>query len=148
MHSNSSAEALQRLKAFGIPREDLNAVDLIVVQKRISFLDKKTREQKELRKITEIAEVADGKVRVLFFFNPRSARMERTRLLSQSPLVKRVLLNYGFSEKEFWTELERRRKFLQETDFADFKDFTLKAQDFAFGSSGKSESDGSKGGGG
>ena len=133
MHANSSAEVLQRLRAFGIAQEDLNAIDLVLVQKRISFFDKCMREQKELRRVTELAEITDGKPRVLFYLNPRSGFLEKTTLLRKSRLVQKVLQNYSFTEKEFWNEVFRRKKFLERTsNETEFKTFTEQVQDFAF----------------
>ncbi|MFH1056904.1 MAG: ATPase, T2SS/T4P/T4SS family, partial [Candidatus Micrarchaeota archaeon] len=135
-HANSSAEALQRLKAFGIAEDDLNAIDLVVVQKRISFLDKKTKKQGELRRVTEIAEVVDSKPKTLFEFDKTSASLVKTKSLRSSVAVEKVLLNYGFSESEFWSEVEKRKKFLESVSVRDFRDFTTQVQSFSFGGVG------------
>ena len=130
-HAKSAGEALQRMQSFGIANEDLNAVDLILVQKRISFLDKKTRAQKELRRVTEICEVAESKPRVLF--ETKNGRLEKTGGFASSLTVEKVLANYGFSKKEFAAEVQKRKKFLLAMQWLDFRDFTLQTQDYAFG---------------
>ncbi len=109
----------------------MNAVDLILVQKRISFLDKKTRAQKELRRVTEICEVAESKPRVLF--ETKNGRLEKTGGFASSLTVEKVLANYGFSKKEFAAEVQKRKKFLLAMQWLDFRDFTLQTQDYAFG---------------
>ncbi len=134
-HAKSSAEALQRLKAFGISDEDLNAIDLVVVQKRISFLDRKTKRQSELRRVTEIAEIVDSKPRLLFVSN-KSGKLVKTKNLGSSFVVERVLQNYGFSKREFWREVSKREKFLEKTRAKGFRAFTAQVQDFAFGGAG------------
>src|SRR3989338_3309739 len=69
-HADSASEALLRLKALGVSGEDLDALDLILVQKRISFFDSKNKRATELRRVTEIAEVVEGNARLLFCLNP------------------------------------------------------------------------------
>jgi Flp pilus assembly CpaF family ATPase len=131
-HADSAGEALLRLKALGVSEEDLNAVDLIVVQKRISFFDRKNKRATELRRVTEIAEVNGGKHKVLFSLPDPSKPLEKTKNLESSVVVEKTLRNYGFSNKEFFGEVEKRKKFLEKMQAKDFEDFTRQVQAFSF----------------
>ncbi|MEM4255434.1 MAG: ATPase, T2SS/T4P/T4SS family [Candidatus Norongarragalinales archaeon] len=131
-HSKSSLDVMSRLKAFGVDEGDLDAVDLVLVQKRISFFDLKAKKAREMRKVTEIAEVKNSKPRFLFSLDA-SGVLNECKGLKCSAVAEKTLQNYGFSLREFWREVARRKSFLKKTRFAGFKDFTLKAQEFAFG---------------
>lgn len=131
-HAKSACEALRRLKALGAGSEELESLDLIVVQKRFSRFNRHSRKQEELRRVTEISEVERGSARALFEVG-EFGKLSRTRFLAESSLVKRVLENHCFSEKEFWMEFERRKSFLEGVKARDYLNFTLQAQAFAFG---------------
>ncbi len=131
-HADSASEALLRLKALGVSGEDLDALDLILVQKRISFFDSKNKRATELRRVTEIAEVVEGNARLLFCLNP-SKVLEKTKNLESSAVVEKTLQNYGFSgKKEFFSEMEKRKRFLEKMEAKDFEDFTRQVQAFSF----------------
>lgn len=130
-HAKSACEALTRLKALGAGGEELDSLDLIVVQKRFSVLDKSSHAARDVRKVTEIAEVDNG--RALNLFSYSNGRLEARKILRKSSLVEKVLGNYDFTAREFWAEFEKRKHFLEKGGFRDFRDFTLQAQRLAFG---------------
>ncbi len=130
-HAKSACEALIRLKALGAGEDELGSLDLIVVQKRFSMFDKRSRATRDVRKVTEIAEVREGRASSLFSFS--GGRLYAPKNLKKSPLVERVRQNYGFSAREFWAEFEKRKRFLEKGKFEDFRDFTLQAQRLSFG---------------
>jgi len=64
-HANSAQECLQRMESLGIPSQNLSSIDLIIVQKRWNTYNNKTKNSKEVRRITEVAEVVDGKIKLV-----------------------------------------------------------------------------------
>ncbi|MFQ5405955.1 MAG: type II/IV secretion system ATPase subunit [Candidatus Micrarchaeia archaeon] len=110
MHGRSSKEALARLSSFGVSRADLQALDLLIVQRRIPVFDLKTGASRELRRVTEISEVVDGEPQVVFEYDAQS---DSLNFVGKSFLLKRVCPTYGCSEKQLLKELQRRGGFLQ-----------------------------------
>ena len=78
-HAESAQESIERFKSFGIEERVLNSIDLIVVQKRISLIEKGFR--REQRKITEICEISKTKdklkLRKLFEYSFEKKRLEK-----------------------------------------------------------------------
>jgi len=60
-HGLSIPDTVERLLKLGVLEQDLNALDLIILQRRWNTIDLKTKKQYELRKIVEIAELVDKK---------------------------------------------------------------------------------------
>jgi Flp pilus assembly CpaF family ATPase len=114
-HSDSAQEAIDRLRALGARREEINAIDLVIVTKRVSVLGKNKRERTgkagEERRITEISEVSDGKA-VKLFERRSNGKLER---VGKSKLLEKIRLeNFGFGDNEMKLELRRRETFLSE----------------------------------
>lgn len=68
-HGLSVADTIERLTKLGLLEQDLNALDLIIVQRRWNTIDLKKKEKEEIRKIVEIAEIVDNKPKTIFKFN-------------------------------------------------------------------------------
>jgi len=111
-HADSSSQALTRLSALGARKEDLPAINLILVQRRIPVHEKSGL--KELRRVTEITEVThDGELGVLFSYNPRKDSLEKTKYFANCVTLERIKANYR-CEKEFLEkEMRERTLFLE-----------------------------------
>jgi len=115
MHAQSVAEALGRLKSFGINEMDLESIDCMVIQRRMLVYDSKKKTNTEVRKVVEIAEMDNGPKTLI------SVDMKGTRL-NQSALLARIAKNFGMSRDEMAQEIARREKILLklDSDFAGF----------------------------
>ncbi|MBI5228816.1 CpaF family protein, partial [Candidatus Micrarchaeota archaeon] len=91
-HAGSSEEAIMRLQALGMRREDLGAIDLLLVQRRIPLYSAPEKKQYEVRRITELVEIAKNKRRQLFLYNPKKDSLEKK---NDSMLLEQVCENYG-----------------------------------------------------
>lgn len=135
-HANDSHEALARLSALGASREDLQAIDLILVLRRITLYDERTRAQKEIRRVMELSELRDAKPIPLFEYNSRKDSLEKTRFLKSSSLLEKIALNYKSSKKQLLRELSRRERFLEtlarKKQKTSFKEFTQAINDYCF----------------
>ncbi len=117
-HASTAGETLQRLRSLGILAIDLESIDLIIVQRRISKYDVKTRQTKEVRRATEISEVVSSnaldsipKTNALFAYNPKTDKLERTR--NKSFLLEKIASEFCLSEREVERELLGRKAFLE-----------------------------------
>ena len=93
-HANSSEEALNRFKALGIAEQDLNSIDLIVIQRRITrFVENK---KEELRRVTEISTVENAKSVILFKLNELD-ELKKTNEYSNKnlKLFEKLKITYG-----------------------------------------------------
>jgi flagellar protein FlaI len=110
-HAQSAAEALSRLRSFGIMKDDLSSVDCIVVQRRMLRYDPRKRQASEVRRVVEMATVEDGKARPVYAYGGRLAR---------SALEGKAAESFGMGLREMAIELGRRRKLLAslEPDFS------------------------------
>ena len=115
-HSDSASECLSRLRLLGAGEHELSALDLIVVARRIPVYDIATRHGTELRRVTEICEVAfrgaEAYARPLFLYDPQSDRM-RFLGLGEGPLKKKFFSCLrGATKVGFEKEWARREEFL------------------------------------
>jgi archaeal flagellar protein FlaI len=78
-HAETAEDSLKRLVSFGIEKSALEAIDLIVVQKRITRIDLKNKRRFEERKIVEICEInkENGELKVLFKYNTKNNKLEK-----------------------------------------------------------------------
>ena len=110
-HADSSSQALTRLSALGARKEDLPALNLVLVQRRIPVHEKTGL--KELRRVTEITEVThDGELGVLFAYNPRKDCLEKTKYFTNCATLERIKANYRCEKQALAKEIEERTKFL------------------------------------
>jgi len=61
-HGLSSEDTVERLMKLGMLEQDLNALDLIILQRRWNTIDEETMMQKEIRKIIEVCEIQNNKI--------------------------------------------------------------------------------------
>lgn len=90
-HGLSVNETISRLKNFGLNEQDLNALDLIILQKRWTSI--KGGQKIERRKLFEIAEIENSKVNILFKYNASKNEFEQ---VNESKKVKeKIELVFG-----------------------------------------------------
>ncbi len=132
MHAKSAKDALARLSSFGIPETDLAAIDLVLVQRRIPIYDSKAKSQAEVRRVTELAEVRDGKAFPLFRHNAHKDELEQC---GQQPLLmERLCANYKTSPAGLEKQMRKRAQFISSCGkkSAGFAEFAQSAQEFLF----------------
>ncbi|HII39499.1 TPA: Flp pilus assembly complex ATPase component TadA [Candidatus Micrarchaeota archaeon] len=111
-HADSSVQALVRLGALGARKEDLSAINLILVQRRIPVAENNSL--KEVRRVTEITEVTqDGELGVLFSYSPRKDRLEKTKYFTNCRLLERICGNYRCTKEELEKRLSAKTTFLE-----------------------------------
>ena len=111
-HADSSSQALTRLSALGARKEDLPAINLILVQRRIPVHEKNGL--KELRRVTEITEVTqDGELGVLFSYNARKDSLEKTKYFTNCVTLDRMKVNYRCEKELLEKEMQERTLFLE-----------------------------------
>jgi len=98
-HATTAQDALKRLTALGARKEDLDAVNLVLVQKRIAVLDGK--KQREVRRVTELCEVNNG-IAVDVFEKP-----------GKSACLTQLTENYGKTRKELVALVKQRADWLE-----------------------------------
>ncbi len=133
MHAKTGQDALSRLKSFGVCESDLDAIDLVVVQRRIPVYDSKNKRQMELRRVTEIAEVASGKAALLY---KHAAPKDKLVECGKSGLLERLCANYKSTPAQLVREMKRREKFLQDAsrkNDSGFEGFAGAVQEYLFG---------------
>jgi type IV secretory pathway ATPase VirB11/archaellum biosynthesis ATPase len=114
-HAENSNEAIQRLLSFGIEKNAIYSIDLIIVQKRISKINRKTKARKEERKVTEICEIIKENnkdtLNLLFKYNYEKNTWEKVN--ESIKLKEMIKLVYSFSEKEYEKNLKEKIKILK-----------------------------------
>ena len=123
-HAESAKEAIMRLISFGIEETALASLDMIVVQKRISLIENGAR--KELRRVTQIAEIEKGKkgvnIRTLFEYD-----FEKKRLVQREAserVIEKICQTYCKKERDVFREIERKEKLLEKmVGIAKFMEF-------------------------
>ncbi|MFH1222197.1 MAG: ATPase, T2SS/T4P/T4SS family [Candidatus Micrarchaeota archaeon] len=108
LHAQGAVEAVQRMKSFGIGDLDLEAVDCLVIQRRMLVYDPKKRKNTELRKMTEIAEINKG-AKVLFDFDNKRQQL---RFRSGGRLLERTAESFDMSAREMKEELTARTRLI------------------------------------
>ncbi len=96
MHGKTSMETISRLKRMGVDEKDIEAIDIIVVQRRRLVYDLEKRKMFEIRKVEEAVFVKDGKP------------------ITKSKILKEKIANaLNISEKELNEEVKSRERFLK-----------------------------------
>jgi Flp pilus assembly CpaF family ATPase len=120
-HAQSAAEALARLRSFGI--SDLDAIDCLVIQRRMLVYDPRTRGRKEVRRVVEIAEVRGGEAEVIY--RPGCAIRPRA-------LLQLAAGSFGLGGAGMAREIARRRKLIMGAG-PSFREFFPQVQGALFG---------------
>lgn len=116
IHALNADDAIKRLKALKIKEIDLNAVDLLLIQKRISRINLKKKTRVEERKIIEVAEILQDesmiKLNKIFVFDFKKKRLKK---VNESIKVKEKIMNaFSFNERQLEKELLKRTLFFEE----------------------------------
>lgn len=114
-HAESSKEAINRLISFGIEENSISSIDLIIIQKRISKINQKTKKRKEERKVVEVCEIIkesnENKINTLFEFNYEKEQwVKKNESVKLKDMIKKV---YSFNEKEYEKNLKEKIKILK-----------------------------------
>jgi len=115
-HSQSAREAISRMRSLGVMPLDLCAIDLVVVQRRWNRADCRSGAGQEVRRVTEIGELAEKNsgvaLNMLFSFD--YAR-DCLAPVNRSVAVKeKAMRAFSFGEAGWEKELERRERLLGE----------------------------------
>jgi len=110
-HAQTANEALVRLKSLGIEEIDLASIDLILVQRRWNVIGRNS-EHKEIRRITEVAEVqqenGSAGLNVLYAYDYKKdclvAKNKSARVLGK------IMKCYKFSNATFMKELQKAER--------------------------------------
>ena len=104
-HAESANEALERLASFNIQKSALGALDLIVVQKRITKINTKNNSRREERQVTQICEILKDKDTIklnpLFFLGKKENDSIRVK--------EKIKQTFSFTESQY-------KKFLKEKE--------------------------------
>jgi len=102
-HAQSSAEAINRFLFMGINEADINALDLIVVQRRMM----KAKERKEIRRCIEIFDV---KTRTNIF--SYDSKMDKLLMgpTKDCWVIKKICQSFDFDLADFKRELKNEEK--------------------------------------
>ncbi|MFN3909672.1 MAG: type II/IV secretion system ATPase subunit [Candidatus Anstonellaceae archaeon] len=131
-HAQSATEALKRLTNLGAYQEDLKSIDFIIVQRRISKYDKKTRKQQEVRRMIGIYMLDKEKdfpsPLAIFLYDNKKDTFKQTSYLSKA--LDFIAQKLGVDLKTCKELYNERIKFLNKLDE---KDCLKKIQKFAYG---------------
>ncbi len=113
-HAESSKEAIERLINFGIEKNSIYSIDLIIVQKRITKINKKNSNRSEERKIVEICELVSNDAKVLRkifeFDHEKNNWIKINESIRLKEMIKKV---YSFSDSEYEKSLKEKIKILK-----------------------------------
>ncbi|MBI5223427.1 CpaF family protein [Candidatus Micrarchaeota archaeon] len=104
MHAKSAKEAILRLGGFGVLEQDLEAIDAILVQRRLMIYDSSSKKLTEIRRIVELSEFHSSKVHPL---------IQNGVLSSDSRIVQKLLDSLKISKSELDEQLTKRIQFLK-----------------------------------
>lgn len=113
-HAQSAREALTRLKSKGIEEMDISALDLIAVQRRWVSYAKGAK--KEIRRMTEISEVVEneqGGIGLNKIYEYDHEKDSLARKCESKRIADKICRSFGLEKGEFYSEIERRAKFLK-----------------------------------
>ncbi len=114
-HSQSSREALNRMKALGASEADLAALDLILVQRRWNIVGRETGMAREVRRVVEATELIEQGGRVLFNCLFRhDFQHDRLLQVGESRRVMQKAMNcFSLNRKQLLAETRRRVALLE-----------------------------------
>lgn|GEM_PF-714561 len=138
-HAKSSPEAISRLRTLGARDDEIAAIDLLVVQRRVPFYDAAAKRAFESRRVTEISLVNGCNPAYVFKFNPSKGVLEPCASGVRA-LLEKISGNYSQSVSELEAELEARTQFLSSLAAKSkaggrqgFDQFGQAVQDYCFG---------------
>ncbi|MEM2908949.1 MAG: ATPase, T2SS/T4P/T4SS family [Candidatus Bilamarchaeaceae archaeon] len=136
LHAQGAVEAAQRMKAFGISEMDLESVDCIVIQRRMLIYDPKKRRNREVRLMTEIAEIDNGP-KTIFSLDRKSNRL---KFKTGGRLLERIADTLKLSMREVREEMNIRTKLISKAG-PEFYPFFKEFQEKMYGIEFKDEKD-------
>ncbi len=116
MHAHSAKELVSRMRYNGVIPSDINAIDLVLVQKRfLRFGNGKS--VKEMRKIIEVCELEERRnsvlIKHLYKYDPKRDCVVKTA--ARSKIISDIAFANGMDESEILSEIENRSKYLKKT---------------------------------
>jgi Flp pilus assembly CpaF family ATPase/ferredoxin len=125
-HAGSATQCINRFTFLGVHEHDVQALDLVIVQRRFTRIDKSAKCTTELRRIVEVAELTQRykkPLRTLFRYDEKRDRLKK---ISKSKRVaNKIKLCFSMEGRELRKELNRRKRYLktlQHTSLS-FKEF-------------------------
>lgn len=114
MHAHSVKELVSRLRYNGVIPSDINAIDLVIAQRRfLRFGNGRT--VKEIRKVVEVCELEERRssvlIKHLYKYDPKKDTVVRTT--AKSKIVAEIAFANGMSEQDILLEIENRSKYLK-----------------------------------
>jgi len=108
-HGNSSKETLTRLKSLGIPKNDLIAIDLILIQRRwIKYNEKEETEGKEIRQVIEAAVVEKPNVEPRKIYTREKGILEDK--LKNTELMEKLQISHDKNQDQLIKEIKNDKK--------------------------------------
>ncbi|MCX8163524.1 MAG: ATPase, T2SS/T4P/T4SS family [Candidatus Micrarchaeota archaeon] len=131
-HAQSAVEALKRLENLGASADDLKAIDFIIVQRRISKYDKKTKKQQEVRRMIGVYMIDKEKDRPavleIFSYEPKTDKFIQSKNLNKA--LELIAKKLGLDVSSIKSLYKERIKFLESLKA---EDCLKKIQEFAYG---------------
>jgi Flp pilus assembly CpaF family ATPase len=119
-HAQSSSETFRRLSFFGISKMDFASIDSVLVQRRMLRYDPKTRKNREIRRMTELAFGREHKP--LFAYEPKKDRWLESKK-NMEDFAGSICDCLGISKKEFSGQFAEREAFMKKKlGFSEFAD--------------------------
>lgn len=114
-HALTGKEFITRMKNLGLMEMDLNAIDLVLVQKRWNSINLEKGIKREERHVIEASELLneEGKTKLntLFEFDFKKKKLAKKN--SSVRIKNKIKQCFGLSEKELKKELKKRKFFLE-----------------------------------
>ncbi len=104
-HAQSTAEALQRLRSFGINENDLRSIDFIIVQKRMLSYDPKKRVCSEIRRVVEVSNQEGA----IYAYDGKKDLLNQRKLDS---VIEKIADGMRISKKELLEEIKIRKQMI------------------------------------
>jgi len=101
-HARSTDEAIARLRSFGISNMDMQSIDCIIVQRRMTVYDAGKRKNKEIRRVIEIAELGGEKPTMIY----------KNDAIGESKLIEKAAESFGLDNAEMKEEIAKRKKII------------------------------------
>jgi Flp pilus assembly CpaF family ATPase len=127
-HAQSSQEALNRLLSMGIEQINLSSIDAILVQRRMLIYDKKKRTNTEVRKISELCIIENGKNVPIVRYDISNDSWKTGNLEKVIEILESKL---GISEKEIEQELDERQERIEKAPL-EFEAFYKSMQEWLY----------------
>ncbi len=119
-HGLSVQETVSRLKNLGLNNQDLNALDLIILQKRWTSI--KDGQKIEKRRVFEIAEIIDSNVNILYQYDPKTNFWDK---VNDSKKVKdKIEIVFGKRYSELYNNLKEYFEFLITNETLNLDEFS------------------------